>query len=183
MLQASKFILSSCPSSSSFSLPNRDVHVIDLDNGQPESKNKNNSVHIHLAAGGADEEMSQPRDVALVLKSARPVRWIVSSAPVLAGSLLILAEHQVDIGGLSARQQSDVRSQQNLPESFPLLILSVTADLGPPVSYVKPPSATNSIEIVVGKKQQQQLRLLSSSKSVISGCRWSTSSLPLSPPL
>ncbi|XP_057370668.1 transforming growth factor beta receptor type 3-like [Daphnia carinata] len=140
----------------------KDVHVIDLDNGQPESKNKNNSVHIHLAAGGADEEMSQPRDVALVLKSARPVRWIVSSAPVLTGSLLILAEHQVDISGLSARQQSDVRSQQNLPESFPLLILSVTADLGPPVSYVKPAPATNSVEIVIGKKQQQQLRLPSS---------------------
>lgn len=137
--------------------------MIDLDNGQEESKNKNNSVHIHLAAGGADEEMSQPRDVALVLKSSRPVRWIVSSAPVLTGSLLILAENQVDISGISGRQQSDVRSEQKLPASFPLLILSVTADLGPPVSYVKAPSATNSVEIVIGKKQQQQLRLPSSS--------------------
>jgi hypothetical protein len=154
---------------------NRDVHVIDLDNGQAEdSKNKKNnnnttngssSVHIHLAAGGwADEEMSQPRDVALVLKSAQPVVWIVSSAPVLTGSLLILAEHQVEIGGLSARQQADVRSNRNLPSEFALLILSVTADINPPVSYVKAPPATNSIEIVIGKKQQQQLRLLSSSK-------------------
>jgi len=145
--------------------------VIDLDNGQAEeSKNKKNNnngsiVHIHLAAGGwADEEMSQPRDVALVLKSAQPVVWIVSSAPVLTGSLLILAEHQVDIGGLSTRQQADVRSNRNLPAEFALLILSVTADLNPPVSYVKAPPATNSIEIVIGKKQQQQLRLLSSSK-------------------
>jgi hypothetical protein len=157
-----------------FCLFDRDVHVIDLDNGQAEeSKNKNNnngsSVHIHLAAGGwADEEMSQPRDVALVLKSTQPVLWIVSSAPVLTGSLLILAEHQVDIGGLSARQQGDVRSNRNLPGDFALLILSVTGELNPPVSYVKAPPATNSIEIVIGKKQQQQqqpTRLLSSSKT------------------
>jgi hypothetical protein len=43
--------------------------------------------------------------------------------------------------------------------------LSVTADPNPPVSYVKVPPAPNSIEIVIGEKQQQQqLRLLSSSK-------------------
>lgn len=143
----------------------KDVHVIDLDNGQAEeAKNKNkSSVHIHLAASGwADEEMTQPRNVALVLKSVQPVRWTVSSAPVLSGSLLILAEHQVDVGGLSARQLADVRSNQNLPEDFALLIVKVTADLGPPVSYVKAPLAANSIEIVIGRKQQQQLRLPSS---------------------
>ncbi|KAK4019954.1 hypothetical protein OUZ56_001952 [Daphnia magna] len=143
----------------------KDVHVIDLDNGQAEeAKNKNkSSVHIHLAASGwADEEMTQPRNVALVLKSVQPVRWTISSAPVLSGSLLILAEHQVDVGGLSARQLADVRSNQNLPEDFALLIVKVTADLGPPVSYVKAPLAANSIEIVIGRKQQQQLRLPSS---------------------
>lgn len=142
--------------------------MIELDNGQSDSKNNNNNnVHIHLAAGGSDDETSQPRDVALVLKSFQPVRWIVSSSPVLAGTLLILAENQVDISGLSARQQSDVRSNQSLPASFTELILSVTANLGPPISYVKAPSATNDVEIVIGKKQQQQLRLLSSSKNVI----------------
>jgi hypothetical protein len=108
--------------------------------------------------------MSQPHDVALVLKSAQPVVWIVSSTFVLTSSLMILAEHQVDIVGLSARQQADVRSNRNLPSEFDLLILSVTADLNPSVSYVKVPPATNSIEIVIGEKQQQQLRLLSSSK-------------------
>jgi hypothetical protein len=151
--------------------------VIDLDNGQAEdSKNNNNkknnttngssSVHIHIAAGGwAEEEMSQPRDVALVLKSAQPVVWIVSSTSVLTSSLMILAEHQAEIIGLSARQQADVRSNRNLPSEFDLLILSVTADPNPPVSYVKVPPAPNSIEIVIGEKQQQQqLRLLSSSK-------------------
>lgn len=147
--------------------------MIDLDNGQAEeAKNKNkSSVHIHLAASGwADEEMTQPRNVALVLKSVQPVRWTVSSAPVLSGSLLILAEHQVDVGGLSARQLADVRSNQNLPEDFALLIVKVTADLGPPVSYVKAPLAANSIEIVIGRKQQQQLRLPSSSKRMSSIC-------------
>jgi hypothetical protein len=97
-----------------------------------------------------------------VLKSAQPVVWIVSSTPVLTGSPLILAEHQVEIGGLSARQQADVHSIRNLPSEFALLILSVTADLNPLVLYVKATPATNRIEIVIGKKQQQQLRLLSS---------------------
>lgn len=168
MIAAAGLLLLDVYSNSLFDF-NRDVHVIELDNGQPDSKNKNNNVHIHLAAGGSDDEMSQPRDVALVLKSSRPVRWIVSSAPVLSGSLLILAENQnqVDISSLSARQQSDVRSDQSLPSAFEILIVSVTADWNPPVSYVKVPSSTNSVEIIIGKKQQQQLRLLSSSKNMI----------------
>jgi hypothetical protein len=67
---------------------------------------------------------------------------------------MILAEHQAEIIGLSARQQADVRSNRNLPSEFDLLILSVTADPNPPVSYVKVPPAPNSIEIVIGEKQQ-----------------------------
>lgn len=139
--------------------------MIDLDNGQ-EAKNKNkSSVHIHLAASGwPDEEMTQPRNVALVLKSVQPVHWIVSSAPFLSGSLLILAEHQVDVNRLSGLQQPvEVRSNQDLPQDFAVLIVKMTADLGPPVSYVKAPLATNSIEIVIGRKQQQ-VRLPSSKR-------------------
>lgn len=140
----------------------RDVHVVHLDNGQGDPfKTTNKSVHIHLTAGWSDNEVNRSRDVALVLKSARPVRWIISSAPILTGSLLIVTEHAVDIHGLSTRQQPIVRRDQNLPEAFALLILSVTADLFPPVSYVRAPMTTNSMEIVIGKKYQ--LRLLSSS--------------------
>lgn len=162
------------------------------DNGQPDSNNnKLNKVHIHLASGGSsrsklssssrsepesesedETNLNQPRHVALVLKSTRPVEWIVSSAPVLSGSLVIVTDsdsdtksaNRVDTSGLSARQQADLRlaNDQSLPSAFEMLIVWVTADLGPPVSYVKVPSATNSVEIVIGKKQ---LSLLSSSKN------------------
>lgn len=70
----------------------RDVHIIDLDNSGPASVGVGGSVHIHLTCDYGLEE--GPRDVALVLKSSRPLRsWIVSSSPVLSGNLLIMSEH------------------------------------------------------------------------------------------
>lgn len=130
--------------------------MIDLDNGQLPDKaddHTNHSVSIHLAADGADDETSQTRDLALVLKSARPVRWALSSAPVLGGSVLVVSEHPVEAPGLSSRQPVQVRNGHDVPSAFPVLILSVTADLGPPVSYVKAPAGTRRIELVVSKKQ------------------------------
>lgn len=128
--------------------------MIDLDNGQSPEKADNYSVYIHLGVDGVDDETSQTRDLALVLKSARPVQWVLSSAPVLRGSVLVVSEHQVEAAGLSSRQTIEVRNGQDVPSAFPVLILSVTADLGPPVSYVKAPSATRRIELVVNKKQR-----------------------------
>ena len=55
--------------------------------------------------------------------------------------------------GISPNQNIQVRSQ-SLPDSFALLILAVTADLGPPVSYVKTQSAR--MELVVSKKAKLQ---------------------------
>lgn len=127
--------------------------MVDLDNGQPGGPSKNTeTVRIHLAAGGVDGQMSQPRNLALVLKSARPVRWVVTSSPILSGPLTVLAEHPVDTSGISARQKADVKSDQTIPSAFAMLILQVTADLGPPVSYVRTSPATNRIEVVVGRK-------------------------------
>ncbi len=60
------------------------------------------------------------------------------------------AEYPVENVGLSPRQNIEIRSQ-SLPDSFAMLILDVTADLGPPVSYVKTQSATR-LELIVSKK-------------------------------
>jgi hypothetical protein len=59
----------------------------------------------------------------------------------------------VENAGISSNQNIEVRTQ-SLPDSFALLILAVTADLGPPVSYVKTQSAR--MELVVSKKGKQQ---------------------------
>lgn len=128
------------------------MHVIDLDNGHLPQAAENYSVFIHLAADGVDEDTSQSRDLALVLKSARPVHWVLSSAPALAGSVLVVSEQRVEPLGLSARHAITVRNGHHVPSAFPVLILSVTADLGPPVSYVKAPAGTQRIELVVSKK-------------------------------
>ena len=52
---------------------------------------------------------------------------------------------------MSSQQTLEVRSQ-SLPDSFAMLILTVTADLGPPVSYVKTSQPVNRMELIVNKK-------------------------------
>jgi len=81
-----------------------------------------------------------------------------------------MAEHSVENGGISSRQQLDIRPDQIIPEAFAVLILTVTAELDPPISYVKTSTATSRIELVISEKkkiargenqprpQQQQLR-------------------------
>ena len=64
-----------------------------------------------------------------------------------------MAEHPVENGGISSHQQLDIRADQMIPESFAILILTVTADLGPPVSYVKTPPATSRLELVITAKK------------------------------
>ena len=66
----------------------RDVHVIDVGRGASGDGDSISNVYVNLAA--ADAEANESRDVALVLHSAHPVRWIVSSSSQLAGSLVIL---------------------------------------------------------------------------------------------
>jgi hypothetical protein len=71
----------------------RDVHVIDVGSssagrGAFGDGDSISNVYVHLAA--ADAEANESRDVALVLHSAHPVRWILSSSSQLAGSLVIL---------------------------------------------------------------------------------------------
>ena len=68
-----------------------DVHVIDLDNSS-EGEGEDAGVaeaHVHLAVGDAGVAEFR-RNVTLVLKSARPLTWILSSAPQLKGHLIIL---------------------------------------------------------------------------------------------
>ena len=61
------------------------------------------------------------------------------------------AEHEVVNSGLSARQRIEVQTARSIPDAFAMLIVQVTSDLGPPVSYVKTRSA-NRIELVITKK-------------------------------
>jgi len=124
----------------------------------------NDSVHIHLTTEGQveDETSRRSRNVVLVLKTSRPTQWILSSSPVLAGSLMVMAENPSTIldAGISGQQKLEKRlvDPNSLPNSFALLILSVTADLGPPVSYVKTSPGTRYIELVINKKLQSRSR-------------------------
>ena len=137
----------------------RDVHVIELEGDRPDQmEGSSDGVRrVHLAMEDGEEVANEPRPMALVLKSARPVRWILSSSPSLVGNLLVTAELPSTIAdaGLSSHLKTETRlvAKGSIPDSFPLLILSVTADLGPPISYVKTPPGTRFIELVINKKK------------------------------
>lgn len=135
--------------------------MIEVDNSRSELDGQdadNGSMSIHLAAGWPSDgegNKSSERSVAVVLKSARPVRWLVSSSPTLSGPLLIVTEHPIVDAGLSPRQRAELRvvAPGTVPDSFPMLVLWVTSDLGPPVSYVKTPPGTRHVELVINRKQ------------------------------
>lgn len=56
--------------------------------------------------------------------------------------------------GLSGQLKTELRvvTRGSIPLSFEDLILWVTADLGPPVSYVKTAPGTRLVELTINKK-------------------------------
>ena len=75
-----------------------DVHVIDLDNGNAGEEADADAAlpeaQVHLAVG--DPAASEfRRNVTLVLKSTRPLTWIISSAPQFKGHLEILVSIRI----------------------------------------------------------------------------------------
>ena len=65
----------------------RDVHVIDIPTSASDGSVSDVFVHLTAQIGPS---LNESRDLALVLHSARPVRWILSSSAQLVGSLVVL---------------------------------------------------------------------------------------------
>ena len=65
-------------------------------------------------------------------------------------TIVIQSEHPVKDGGVSWQQTMDVQIR-TLPHEFTQLILQVTAELGPPVSYVRT-KAANYMQLVIANR-------------------------------
>ncbi|KAJ9593196.1 hypothetical protein L9F63_015241, partial [Diploptera punctata] len=90
-----------------------------------------------------------PRNVTLVLKSHQPIRWQFG-ANGINGNIVVVSDHedQVENSAVGKHQNLEVRSKP-LPDNFPELLLSVTAEFGRPIMYAKTGRAS-TLRLLVG---------------------------------
>ena len=105
----------------------RDVHVIDVSDGAAPDDTSPADVYVHLAAADAGES-DEVRNVALVLHSVRPIRWLLSSAPQLTGSLVILVSGHPAVFHAPSRPHA-IATPLSLSLSLSLSILPVSSRL------------------------------------------------------
>ncbi|XP_069676471.1 transforming growth factor beta receptor type 3-like [Periplaneta americana] len=124
-----------------------DVYVVELDAGAKGNRPNRAPlpVLIHLQGEGI---RPVPRNVTLVLKSHQPIRWQFG-ANGINGNIIVVSDREDQVENYAVENQNlEVRSKP-LPDNLPDLLLSVTAEFGPPILYAKTGRAS-TLRLLVG---------------------------------
>jgi hypothetical protein len=145
-----------------------DVHVIDLrDLGEPSeaseirykrSLDRSNpkDVVVELTGPGrpGNEGPPLPRNLTLVLKSDRPVRWLLKSQGIQGRLIVTTAgENPVENLSVGSSQQLDIQKTE-IPDQFERLMEEVTQQYGSPLSYMKVHHA-NLLEMTIPPRSKR----------------------------
>lgn len=141
-------------------LPN-DVHVIDLKEKIVKRSTSEQSgvtdVVLELSPDQSVQDLL-PRNLTLILKSDKPVRWIIKSKGI-KGQLIIAAGNN-EVVNLSNNpdQELDLR-KATIPDAFDSLIKEVTSSYGLPLSYIQFHKA-NLLEMLIPPRSKRELSSL-----------------------
>lgn len=141
-------------------LPN-DVHVIDLkEKIVKRSTNEQSGITDVVLELSPDQSVQDllPRNLTLILKSDKPVRWIIKSKGI-KGQLIIAAGNN-EVVNLSNNpdQELDLR-KATIPDAFDSLIKEVTSSYGLPLSYIQFHKA-NLLEMLIPPRSKRELSSL-----------------------
>ncbi|KAF4527413.1 hypothetical protein B566_EDAN016249 [Ephemera danica] len=123
----------------------RDVYVVELQGKNPGP----GAVQVLLQGEGPKPV---PCNVTLVLKARRPTRWQLGSHGI-DGSIIVVSDQQVENAGVDVVVRS-----KHLPDGLDELLLTVFAEFGRPVLYVKTERASG-LRLLVPSREYDDERL------------------------
>ena len=139
-------------------LPN-DVHVIDLKEKivkrSAELKSSTDDIKevvLELSPDKTQEDIL-PRNLTLILKSDKPVKWIIKSQGIKGQLVIAAGTNEVEHASKSSEQDVDIRHTV-IPDSFESLIKEVTSHYGLPLSYVRVHQA-NLLEMTIPPRSKR----------------------------
>jgi len=144
-------------------LQSNDVHVIDLRNSQGHFNSRlRRSPHVEdvvvelVPAVVQGTSQPLPRNLTLVLKSDRPVRWLLKSRGI-QGKLVVTThgDNPVENLSVSSGQQLDIQKNE-ISDQFDRLMKEVTQQYGFPLSYMKVHHA-NLLEMSIPPRSKREL--------------------------
>lgn len=157
-------------------LPN-DVHVIDLKEKVVKRSTATDSIEDVVLEVSPDKTEIQdegllPRNLTLILKSDKPVKWVIKSKGI-KGQLIVAAgksicripgkifdaffsfsgHNEVESVSDNSEQSLEIR-EADIPDSFDSLIREVTSNYGLPLSYIRVHQA-NLLEMVIPPRSKR----------------------------
>lgn len=137
-------------------LPN-DVHVIDLRQKivKRSVEDDYNNVVVELAPDQVQEDLL-PRNLTLILKSDKPVKWIIKSKGIKGQLVVAAGKNEVENLSDNTNQDLDIRNAEIPDDTFERLMKEVTQHYGIPLSYMRVHQA-NLLEMLIPPRSKREV--------------------------
>ena len=109
-------------------------------------------VVLELSPDKTQEDIL-PRNLTLILKSEKPVKWIIKSQGIKGQLVIAAGNNEVEHLSKSPEQDIDIRHTV-IPDAFESLIKEVTSSYGLPLSYVRVHQA-NLLEMTIPPRSKR----------------------------
>jgi len=142
-------------------LPN-DVHVIDLrthsrlvKRSEPHNDSGSMPEIVVDLLPDLTGDAPLPRNLTLILKSDKPVRWLLKSHGIKGQLVVAAGENPVENLSVGSSQHLDIQKTE-IPDQFERLMKEVTHQYGIPLSYMRVHEA-NLLEMIIPPRSKRDL--------------------------